>query len=52
MQNAANPDEPAHPELPLRADLPESSGVVKGGPFVINYVTAFDYFDALGGWSK
>lgn len=47
MQNAANNDNPAHPELPLAADKPETSGVVKGGPHVVEYTTGFDYFDRL-----
>jgi hypothetical protein len=47
MQNAANPDVPAHPELPLAADKPESSGVVKGGPHVVSFLTGFDYFDSV-----
>jgi hypothetical protein len=47
MQNAANPDVPAHPELPLAADKPETSGVTKGGPHVVSYQTGFDYFDTL-----
>lgn len=34
IERAANANEPAHPELPLRADLPSSSGVALGGPFV------------------
>jgi hypothetical protein len=48
MTNAADPERPAHPELPLRSDLPSSSGVTKGGPFVIEYLTGHDVFDALG----
>jgi hypothetical protein len=34
MQRAADANLPAHPELPLRADLPSSSGVTLGGTFV------------------
>jgi hypothetical protein len=47
MTNAADPEKPAHPELPLRSDLPGSSGVAKGGPFVIEYLTGHDLYDAL-----
>lgn len=47
VENAANPDVPAHPELPLAADKPESSGVVKGGPFVVEYLTPSDAWDAF-----
>jgi hypothetical protein len=47
MTNAADPEKPAHPELPLRSDLPSSSGVAKGGPFVIEYLTGHDLYDAL-----
>lgn len=34
MERAADANAPAHPELPLRADLPSASGVALGGPFV------------------
>lgn len=47
IENAANANEPAHPELPLRADKPEGSGVAKGGPFVAAYATVYDYQDAI-----
>lgn len=45
IENAANPEAPAHPELPLRADL-DLSGVSKGGPFVASVVTIHGFFDA------
>jgi hypothetical protein len=47
MQRAANANEPAHPELPLRADLPSTSGVTLGGPVVIDYLTPSGYWDAV-----
>lgn len=47
MTDAANPDNPPAPELPLRADLPGSSGVTKGGPFIITFQSGFDVFDEL-----
>ena len=47
MGAAADPDNAAHPELPLRSDLPSSSGVELGGPFVVEYNSAFDVWDAL-----
>ena len=49
IENAANANEPAHPELPLRADLPSSSGVALGGPVVIDYLTPSGYWDAVVG---
>ena len=45
MQRAANANEPAHPELPLRADLPSSSGVTLGGPLCFASNTIQGYFD-------
>jgi hypothetical protein len=48
MAKAADANESAHPELPLRSDLPGSSGVSKGGPTVIEYLTPHDVFDVLG----
>jgi hypothetical protein len=47
IENAANPDVPAHPELPLAADKAASSGVVKGGPFVVEYLSPGDAWDAI-----
>lgn len=47
MQSAANPDQPAHPELPLAADKPGTSGVVLGGPHVVSYNMGWDYFDQV-----
>jgi hypothetical protein len=47
MRDAADPDNPPNPELPLLADKPDTSGVVKGGPFVVSYLTAFDALDAV-----
>jgi hypothetical protein len=47
MERAADANEPAHPELPLRADLPSSSGVTLGGPVVIDYLTPAGYWDAV-----
>lgn len=47
IENAANPDVPANPELPLAADKPDSSGVVKGGPFVIEYLDPHTAWDAI-----
>lgn len=46
IENAANPEAPAHPELPLRADQPEGSGVSKGGPVLVSYPTIYEFFDA------
>lgn len=56
MTNAADPERPAHPELPLRSDLQSSSGVSKGGPVVESFNTVHGWFDAqaatrdAGGW--
>ena len=56
IADAADQDKPAHSELPLRADQPSGSGVVKGGPFVSSFNTPHGYFDAQalardeGGW--
>lgn len=47
MQRAANANEPAHPELPLRADLPSTSGVALGGPVVVAYQMPWNYYDRL-----
>lgn len=47
IENAANQDVPAHPELPLLATAPESSGVVKGGPFVVEHLSPWDAWDAI-----
>lgn len=46
IENAANPETAAHPELPLRADKPEQSGVTKGGPMLSSHPTIFGFFDA------
>jgi hypothetical protein len=45
MAKAADPNESAHPELPLRSDLPSSSGVALGGPLVFSSNTIQGYFD-------
>lgn len=56
IDRAANANEPAHGELPLRADKPESSGVTKGGPMAVSFNTIYGHFDAQaaerdgGGW--
>lgn len=42
---AADQDRPSHPELPLRSDT-TPSGVVKGGPLMASYTTAYEFFDA------
>jgi hypothetical protein len=47
IENAADANTPAHPELPLRSDLPSSSGVTLGGPIVIDYLTPAGYWDAV-----
>lgn len=55
MTNASDPERPAHPELPLRSDLPSSSGVEKG-IMVESFTTPHGWFDAQanlrdsGGW--
>lgn len=50
MGRAADPDNAAHPELPLRSDLPASSGVEKGGPFVVDFgLSGFDAWDVFAG---
>ena len=48
MTNAADPERPAHPELPLRSDLPSSSGVAKG-ILVESFNTIHGFFDAQAG---
>ncbi len=45
MAKAADANESAHPELPLRSDLPSSSGNVKGGPMVAANNTIYGFFD-------
>jgi hypothetical protein len=45
MQSAANANEPAHPELPLAANKPSSSGVALGGPVVVSYQMPGNYYD-------
>lgn len=47
MGKAADANIAAHPELPLRSDLPSSSGVALGGPIVIEYLTPALLWDAL-----
>lgn len=47
IERAANANEDPHGELPLRATDPGSSGVVKGGPFIVSYQTPGDYYDQL-----
>ena len=49
MQRAANANEPAHPELPLRADLPSSSGVTLGGTFVHEDTSAHAAYERISG---
>ncbi len=46
MAKAADANESPHPELPLRSDLPSSSGVTKGGPMAVSYTTIHGYYDA------
>jgi hypothetical protein len=56
MEKCANANEKPNPELPLRSDLPESSGISKGGPMVAFNNTIYGYFDDeqsnrdSGGW--
>jgi hypothetical protein len=56
MVAAADADQAPHPELPLRSDLPSTSGVAKGGPIVESFNTVQGWFDAQadardqGGW--
>jgi hypothetical protein len=45
IENAANANEPAHPELPLAANKPSSSGVALGGPVVVSYQMPGNYYD-------
>jgi len=45
IENAANPEQPGHPELPLRSDLASSSGIVKGGPLVASNTTIYGFYD-------
>ena len=47
MAKAADANESPHPELPLRSDLPSSSGIEKGGPLVVEYLQGSDVWDAL-----
>ncbi len=47
MRDAADPDNAPLPELPLRSDLPSSSGVTKGGPYRRSFATYDGYFDAV-----
>jgi hypothetical protein len=42
---AAQPDNAPHPELPLRSDLPESSGISKGGPYGYTPPSPWGFFD-------
>ena len=42
IDRAANANEPAHGELPLRADTPSTSGVTLGGPFLHEDATVHD----------
>ncbi len=56
MAKAANANEDALPELPLRSDLPSASGVTIGGPMVAANNTIYGFFDDQqrqrdeGGW--
>jgi hypothetical protein len=56
MEKAADANGSPHPELPLRSDLPGTSGVALGGPMVVAFNTIHGYFDAeqaardAGGW--
>lgn len=45
MAKAADANEAALPELPLRSDLPSSSGVDKGGPFIKTNLTPFNFWE-------
>jgi hypothetical protein len=47
MAKAADANQSAHPELPLRSDLPSSSGITLGGPITIEYLTPAIYWDAI-----
>lgn len=47
IARAADPNEAAHPELPLNAAAAATSGVVKGGPFVRRYDTVGEYWDGV-----
>ena len=49
IENAANANEPAHSELPLRADLPESSGVAKGDAFLHEDATVHCAYARIAG---
>lgn len=56
MAKAADADGSPHPELPLRSDLPNTSGVAVGGPLVAANNTIYGFFDDqqasrnAGGW--
>jgi hypothetical protein len=56
MKAAADADAAPHPELPLLADKPKTSGIAKGGPEVESFNTIQGWFDAQaaardgGGW--
>jgi hypothetical protein len=45
MAKAADANESPHPELPLRSDLPSTSGVTLGGPMVTANNTIYGFFD-------
>lgn len=47
MAKAADANESPHPELPLRSDLPSTSGVTLGGPVVVSFQMPWNYYDAL-----
>lgn len=47
IENAANANEPAHSELPLLATTPETSGVIKGGPFIKSNLTPFKFWENI-----
>jgi len=49
MAKAADANEAALPELPLRSDLPSSSGVSLGGPIVRSYLTPHKVYDYYAG---
>ena len=49
MAKAADANESPLPELPLRSDLPSSSGVTLGGPFSVEYLQPSDYWRDMAG---
>jgi hypothetical protein len=49
MAKAADANEAALPELPLRSDLPSSSAIALGGPIVRSYLTPHKVYDYYAG---